>query len=203
MTSEPAETMNTVSAQAEENDYIFPEIEIYPEIEVGQPVFPPDTGDKPIIDVPQPDNNPLNENTPSSPFLLHNPSGVGTQIQYNPNTNSYDFQYMTGNTPFGPGGSMSIDEYIDYDLRHSIKDYWKNKGAKYAGGPNARGSGIIPQIKIGGEIFESIFGSNIIDIRPSGSAELIFGIIHQNNKTPICPSNKEYVRTSISMRIFS
>ena len=60
VTSEPAETMNTVSAQAEENDYIFPEIEIYPEIEVGQPVFPPDTGDKPIIDVPQPDNNPLN-----------------------------------------------------------------------------------------------------------------------------------------------
>ena len=86
--------------------------------------------------------------------------------------------YMTGNTPFGPAGTMDINEYIDYDLRHSIKDYWKNKGAKYAGGPNARGSGLIPQIKVGGEIFESIFGSNVIDIRPSGSAELIFGIIH-------------------------
>ena len=151
------------------------------------PVFPPDTGDKPIIDVPQPDNNPLNENTPSSPFLLNNPSGIGTNIEYNPITNSYDFQYMTGNTPFGPASSMDIKEYINYDLRHSIKNYWKNRGAKYAGGPNARGSGLIPQIKVGGEIFESIFGSNIIDIRLSGSAELIFGIIHQKNKNPNLP----------------
>ena len=46
VTSESAETMNTVSAQAEENDYIYPEIELYPELEVGEPVFPPDTGAK-------------------------------------------------------------------------------------------------------------------------------------------------------------
>ena len=181
VTTEVEVPSQPVSIQDEEFDYIVPEIEM------ELPVFPPDTGDKPIINVPQPDNNPLNEDIPSSPFLLHNPTGVGTQIQYNPNTNSYDFQYMTGNTPFGPGGSMDINEYIKYDLRHSIKDYWKSKGARYAGGPNARGSGLIPQIKVGGEIFESIFGSNIIDIRPSGSAELIFGIIHQNNKNPNLP----------------
>ena len=183
-TDEEIVTTTTPVSNILDEDIELPSTE---DLIIELPVFPPDTGDKPIINVPQPDNNPLNENTPSSPFLLHNPSGVGTQIQYNPNTNSYDFQYMTGNTPYGPAGSMDINEYIDYDLRHSIKDYWKNKGAKYAGGPNARGSGLIPQIKIGGEIFESIFGSNIIDIRPSGSAELIFGIIHQNNKNPNLP----------------
>ena len=183
-TDEEIVTTTTPVSNILDEDIELPSTE---DLIIELPVFPPDTGDKPIINVPQPDKNPLNENTPSSPFLLHNPSGVGTQIQYNPNTNSYDFQYMTGNTPYGPAGSMDINEYIDYDLRHSIKDYWKNKGAKYAGGPNARGSGLIPQIKIGGEIFESIFGSNIIDIRPSGSAELIFGIIHQNNKNPNLP----------------
>ncbi len=183
-TDEEIETETTPVSNFLDEDIELPSTE---DLIIELPVFPPDTGDKPIIDVPQPDNNPLNENTPSSPFLLHNPTGVGTQIQYNPTTNSYDFQYMTGNTPFGPAGTMDINEYIDYDLRHSIKDYWKNKGAKYAGGPNARGSGLIPQIKVGGEIFESIFGSNVIDIRPSGSAELIFGIIHQNNKNPNLP----------------
>jgi cell surface protein SprA len=167
-----------------EEEVEFPQPE---ELIIDLPVFPPDTGDKPIIEVPQPDNNPLNEDNPSSPFLLHDPTGVGTHIEYNPTTNSYDFQYMTGNTPYGPAGTMDLNEYIKYDLRHSIKDYWKNKGAKYAGGPNARGSGLIPQIKVGGEVFETIFGSNIIDIRPSGSAELIFGIIHQNNKNPNLP----------------
>ena len=106
VTTEVEAPSQPVSIQDEEIDYIIPEIEM------ELPVFPPDTGDRPIIDVPQPDNNPLNENTPSSPFLLHNPTGVGTQIQYNPTTNSYDFQYMTGNTPFGPGGSMDINVYI-------------------------------------------------------------------------------------------
>lgn len=160
---------------------------MYEEELIAMPVFPPDTGNKPIIDIPQPDNNPLNEDQHNSPFLLHDPKGVGTQIEYNPKTNSYDFQYMTGNTPFGPASSLDLHEYMDYDMRNYMKDYWKNKGAGYAGGPNARGSGIIPQIKVGGEIFESIFGSNVIDIRPSGSAELIFGIIHQNNKNPNLP----------------
>lgn len=151
------------------------------------PLTPPDTTGKPIINVPQTDNNPLNENNFNSPFNLNNPTGLGTNIEYNPNTNSYDFQYMTGNTPFGPSSSMSIDEFIDYDLRQSTKDYWRSKGVR-ATGPNARGgNGIIPQLKVGGDVFESIFGSNVIDIRPSGSAELIFGIIHQNNKNPNLP----------------
>lgn len=151
------------------------------------PLTPPDTNDKTIIAVPQLDNNPLNENHFNSPFNLQDPKDFGTQIEYNPNTNQYDFQYMTGNTAFGPRSSMSIDEYIDYDLRKSTQDYWRSKGVR-AVGPNARGgNGIIPQIKIGGDVFETIFGSNVIDIRPSGSAELIFGIIHQNNKNPNIP----------------
>ena len=96
-TDEEIETATTTVSNFLDEDIELPSTE---DLIIELPVFPPDTGDKPIIDVPQPDNNPLNENTPSSPFLLHNPTGVGTQIQYNPTTNSYDFQYMTGNTPF-------------------------------------------------------------------------------------------------------
>ncbi len=182
------------SIENTENQYIDEQIELFNESIrdtqiIVMPVFPPDTGDndEPRINIPQPDNNPMNEETHNSPFLLNNTTGIGTNIQYNPTTNGYDFQYMTGNTPFGPAGTMDMNEYIKYDMRNAIKDYWKSKGAGYAGGPNARGSGIIPQIKVGGEVFETIFGSNVIDIRPSGSAELIFGIIHQNNKNPNLP----------------
>ena len=35
---------------------------------------------------------------------------------------------------------------------------------------------IIPKLKVGGEIFDRIFGGNSVDIRPNGSAELIFAI---------------------------
>lgn len=153
------------------------------------PLMPPDTNPtdtNPLV--PQPDNNPLN-NQHNSPFSLHNPPGIGTQILYNPETNSYDFQYMTGNTPYGPGAYMDINEYIDYDLRRSIDDYWKNQGS-YTGG-NRNGGGLIPELHIGGDVFESIFGSNTVDIRPSGTVTLKFGINHTRVDNKSLPEKQQ------------
>lgn len=148
--------------------------------EVG--IFPPDTN--PPGTVPG-TVNPL-DNSYQSPFWLQNPPGVGTQIQYDPETNTYNFQYMTGNRPFGPGAYMDVNEYVGYDLRQSIDDYWYNHSTSYGGG-NRRGGGIIPQLHIGGDIFESIFGSNTIDIRPAGSMEIKFGVKYTHVKNENVP----------------
>ena len=148
--------------------------------EVG--IFPPDTN--PPGTVPG-TVNPL-DNSYQSPFWLQNPPGVGTQIQYDPETNTYNFQYMTGNRPFGPGAYMDVNEYVGYDLRQSINDYWYNHSTSYGGG-NRRGGGIIPQLHIGGDIFESIFGSNTIDIRPAGSMEIKFGVKYTHVKNENLP----------------
>ena len=45
-------------------------------------------------------------------------------------------------------------------------------------------SGLIPQIEVGGEAFDKIFGSNVINIVPQGSAELIFGINISRTENP-------------------
>lgn len=145
-------------------------------------LMPPDT-DPPLV--PQPDNNPLSQPF-TSPFSLHNPPGVGTVIEYDPNTNTYNFQYMTGNTPYGPGAYMDVNEYIDYDLKKSINDYWHKHSSSYAGG-NRKGGGLIPELHVGGDIFESIFGSNTIDIRPSGNVELKFGFKYTQIDNPSLP----------------
>ena len=149
----------------------------------GAGIFPPDTN--PPGTVPG-TVNPL-DNSYHSPFWLQNPPGVGTQIQYDPETNTYNFQYMTGNQPFGPGAYMDVNEYVGYDLRQSINDYWYNHSTSYGGG-NRRGGGLIPQLHIGGDIFESIFGSNTIDIRPAGSMEIKFGVKYthvENENIPV------------------
>lgn len=153
---------------------------------VPNPICPPDTTPHDSTStIPQPDNNPLN-NGHVSPFYLPNASGVGTVINYNPETNTYDFQYMTGNTPFGPGAYMDVNEYIDYDLRQSIDDYWHAHSTGYTGG-NRKGGGLIPELHIGGDIFESIFGSNTIDIRPSGNLGLKFGVKYTSVKNYSLP----------------
>ena len=100
---------------------------------------------------------------------------MGTNIEYDPETNTYNFQYMTGSQPYGPGAYMDINEYIGYDLRRSIDEYWHNNSTSYTSG-NRKGGGLIPELHVGGDIFESIFGSNTIDIRPAGNVELKFGI---------------------------
>jgi len=151
---------------------------LLPEMQVA----PPDTGLR--SSVPNPDNNPLKEEF-YSPFHLKTPPSLTREIVYDPTTNSYRFQNKIGSTSYGPAASMNINEFIDYDLQKEIKNYWREKGASYTSGPNRRGGGgIIPQLRVGGEVFETIFGSNIIDIRPSGNVELLFGIQHNSDKNP-------------------
>jgi cell surface protein SprA len=146
------------------------------------PALPPDTGLR--APVPNPDNNPLHQEF-YTPFHLNTPPSLKHDIEYNPETNTYTFQNKIGNTPFGPSSSMDVKEYISYDLQQEIKNYWRERGAGYVSGPNRRGGGgIIPQLRVGGDVFESIFGSNVIDIKPTGNVELLFGIKHRSNKNP-------------------
>lgn len=174
----PAET-NSEYQQIDENDWLI-------DFQDGDsPITPPDTGLR--VPIPQPDNNPLNENQYTSPFYLNDPSNMGTNIEYDPNSNTFNFQNYIGNTNYGPGASMDINEFIDYDLQKSIEEYWRENGVHFSDGRSRRGGGLIPQLHIGGDVFEGIFGSNTIDIRPSGNVELIFGVIYNQNDNPNLP----------------
>ncbi|MBQ7736039.1 MAG: cell surface protein SprA [Bacteroidales bacterium] len=155
------------------------------------PIDPPDTGLR--VPIPNYDNNPLDDDQFYSPFHLNTPPSLHTDIHYDSATNTYQFQNMIGNTPYGPASDMSIEEYIDYDMKQAMKNYWRDKGASYTSHGNRRGGGIIPQIHVGGDIFESIFGSNTIDIRPSGNVELIFGVLHNRNDNPSLPVKQRKV----------
>ncbi|MDR2971108.1 MAG: cell surface protein SprA [Bacteroidales bacterium] len=173
----PQNTYNSPLFSIEDDDFNY---------DIGEPfeipILPPDTGLR--SKVPNPPNNPLEQEF-YSPLHLSTPPSLTNEIEYDPTTNSYRFQNKIGNTNFGPAASMSVNEYIDHDLQQEIRNYWREKGARYVSGPNRRGGGgIIPQLRVGGDVFETIFGSNIIDIRPSGNVELMFGIVHNSDKNP-------------------
>ena len=68
---------------------------------------------------------------------------------------------------------MSPEEYRRYQFEKSMREYWQMKLS--GDDTRARGS-LIPQIQVGGEAFDKVFGSNTINIIPQGSAELVFGI---------------------------
>jgi len=115
-------------------------------------------------------------------LYLGQPSNLKTEIEYNPETNEYIFTNKMGDLDYRNPTSMSFDEYRDWEMRNSLQSYWREK-VKTEGGVD-RGDGIIPTIYIGSKVFETIFGSNTIDIRPQGSAELIFGILANKTDNP-------------------
>ena len=117
----------------------------------------------------------------SSPFFLNNPSNVKQEIIYNPKTNTYEFVNKVGNFTYRSPTSMDFDEYQKYGLNKDVKSYWKER-AQIAG--TSEGERLIPKIYVGGKAFESIFGSNTIDIRPQGSAQISFGILSNKRDDP-------------------
>jgi len=132
--------------------------------------------------------------TPEEPngLYLGNPSNLSTEIEYDPETNQYKFQNKIGDLNYRNPSYMTFDEYQDFELKNSLQSYWKERSQSSSG--IAGSEGIIPEIYIGGKFFETIFGSNTIDIRPQGSAELIFGIM--NNKTDNPTLNVRQRRTT-------
>ncbi len=107
----------------------------------------------------------------SSPLYLNNPSNVNAEVIYDPETNSYIFREQIGTWNYRPPAVMSSDEFRSYRFKKDVQDYWRLK----SGGIENDQPSFIPSISLGGEAFDKVFGSNIINIVPSGSAELIFG----------------------------
>ncbi len=106
------------------------------------------------------------------PLYLEGPENLQSDIIYDPETNSYIFSEKVGKMRIRPPAIMSFDEYREYDLQNSIREYWHQRSR---GETPEMQTDFIPRIRIGGEAFDRVFGTNTIDIIPQGSAELIFG----------------------------
>ena len=125
--------------------------------------------------------NPYIDKQNTSPLFLQPPANIQKEIIYNPETNSYEFVNKVGDFYYRPPTTMSFDEYQNYELEKDVSDYW-NERNQTAG--TAEGERLIPKIYVGGEAFDRIFGSNTIDIRPQGSAEVSFGILSTKRDDP-------------------
>jgi len=122
--------------------------------------------------LPKSDGYPFSNASFNSPLYLKTPSNINSNVIYDPLTKKYIFSETVGTWNYRNPTLMSTEEYERYEFRQQVNDYWRMK----AGGEALEGQlSFIPPIQVGGETFDKIFGSNIINITPSGSAELIFG----------------------------
>jgi cell surface protein SprA len=123
---------------------------------------------------------------PKQPLQLNNPSNLKTTVDYSPQDSSFNFTQKMGTLDYRPPIYMTQDEYQDYLFKQQVKSYWKSRIQADAKSNPAKTS-LIPKLTVNSELFDRIFGGNTVDIRPTGSAELIFGFITNRNQNPAIP----------------
>ncbi|MGD1844325.1 MAG: cell surface protein SprA [Salibacteraceae bacterium] len=140
------------------------------------------------------------ENNPKGGLYLEPPSNLQEDVEYDPATGTYQVKQTIGDSlQFRAPTKMSFEEYLDYNADQGLQEYWKEKSDAQAKENSKRKedkkNGFAPEIKIENEKFSDIFGGNTIDIRPSGSAELIFGINVSRTQNPVIPVRQQRVTT--------
>ncbi len=122
----------------------------------------------------------------ASPLYLESPSNIIDTVEYDPETNEYIISKKIGNYDYRPSKRMTLEEYQDYQFEQALRAYWRQRAK---GESLEAQTGLFPNLRLGGETFDKIFGDNAINIIPMGSAELIFKINVNNNENPTISEN--------------
>ena len=160
-------------------------------------ITPPDTTKKDTISkLPFPFGDQGNKSGSNegyeSGMYLHKPPNISTNIEYDGKTNEYQINENIGKLRYRDPESMSFEDYQREDFDNAIKKYWRQR---FQSESFVHQSNLIPQIHVPGKLYETVFGSNVIDIKPQGSAELIFGLNTQRTDNPQLPVKQRKVTT--------
>ena len=128
-------------------------------------------------------------------LYLNDPDNIKTDVDYNPETDEYYINQKVGEgMDYRPPTYMSFDEYQDYNSNQALRDYWREKAASQS---ESQRKPLIPKLNIKSKLFETIFCGSTVEIRPQGSAELIFGVNVSKIKNPALPE-KQQTNTSFN-----
>ena len=138
-------------------------------------------------------------------IAIPNPQSVVEAYTYDPATDRYvltkTFEGFNINYPI----ILTPKEYEQLVLRESMHDYFKKKSdaidGKKAGSGDAK-KDLLPRFYVNSSFFETIFGGNTIDIKPTGSAEIDLGFRHTKQDNPsFSPRNRSTTTFDFNQRI--
>lgn len=138
-------------------------------------------------------------------FSLPNPTRY--EAFYDVETGMYFLYPKIGNTVIGAPTVMTVREYQDYVMITQLADYYREKSANYnvifrKDQTEAQKKGLIPAVLVKNKLFESIFGSNKIELIPQGFASFDLGGLYQKIDNPlILPQNRSNFAINIQQRI--
>lgn len=133
---------------------------------------------------------------------MQNPPSISQVYEYDPVLDRYVLNNKLGNINISYPLFLTPKEYEDRLMKESISDYFKQKSqAMNSEDPNIARD-VLPGYKVHSKLFESIFGGNSIDVKPTGSVELDLGIRFSKQDNPaLSPRNRTNLGFDFNQRI--
>ncbi|MEO2100097.1 MAG: hypothetical protein ABGW63_04755, partial [Flavobacteriaceae bacterium] len=107
---------------------------------------------------------------------------------YDPISDRFIFTQEIGGYPISTPIVLTVKEYEALILKEQMQGYFQQKVQALSGyGSNVEDAqkNLLPELYVNNKFFESIFGSNAIDIAPQGSIGIDLGYRYQRNDNPI------------------
>ena len=124
------------------------------------------------------------------------PLNIEQHVEYDPVSVMYVFYSTLGDSlNYRNPTSMTLEEYLQYQNEQSMDQYWQDKFNEQSdvGRESKDEDGAFSEF--GDRKKKSIFGSDFVEIRPQGSAELSFGINSSRTDNPVLPEKQRKITT--------
>lgn len=136
---------------------------------------------------------------------LPNPKSILEAYTYDPVTDRYIYTKTFEGFNIDYPIVLTPDEYQKLIQKEAMRNYFKEKVDALAGqkkGSEEKKKNLLPRYYIRSGLFESIFGSNTIDIKPTGSVEVDLGVRYSKQDNPaLSPRNRELFNFDFNQRI--
>lgn len=136
---------------------------------------------------------------------IKNPASIIEAYTYDPVTNRYIYTNTVDGFNINYPIILTPAEYEELVMRESMRDYYRKKSDAIDGkkeGTADTKKDLLPRYYINSGFFESIFGSNTIDVKPTGSVELDLGVRYTKQDNPaLSPRNRTNTAFDFDQRI--
>lgn len=137
-------------------------------------------------------------------ITLPNPNSIVSKYTYDPISNRYIYTETVGNFNINYPIILTPAEYQKLVMQETMRNYYKQKIDAASGQKEGveEQKNLLPEFYVNSSFFETIFGSNTIEVVPQGSVEMDLGVLFTKQDNPtFSPRNRSNFTFDFDQRI--